>query len=79
MKILYASGLSLNDSSLYRLWALERLGHQVIPFNSFDYVPRNPILRKATFRLSAGPAVDAPQSRPSSHRRSGETRSLLGR
>ena len=28
MKILYAAGLSPNDSSLYRLWALERLGHR---------------------------------------------------
>ncbi len=26
-----------NDSSLYRLWALERLGHQVIPFNAYEY------------------------------------------
>jgi spore maturation protein CgeB len=57
MKILYASGLSLNDSSLYRLWALERLGHQVIPFNSFDYLPRNSIIRKVTLHLSTGPAV----------------------
>ena len=30
MKILYAAGLSPKESSLYRLWALERLGHQVI-------------------------------------------------
>ncbi len=29
MKILYAAGLSPNDTSLYRLWALERLGHTV--------------------------------------------------
>lgn len=58
MKILYASGLSLQDSSLYRLWALERLGHQVIPFNAFDYLPRNPLIRKVTHRLSAGPSVD---------------------
>jgi spore maturation protein CgeB len=57
MKILYASGLSLNDSSLYRLWALERLGHQIIPFNSFDYVPQNPLIRKAAHRLSTGPSV----------------------
>jgi spore maturation protein CgeB len=58
MKILYASGLSLEESSLYRLWALERLGHQVIPFNTFDYLPQNPIVRKATHRLSAGPSVN---------------------
>jgi spore maturation protein CgeB len=58
MKILYASGLSLNDSSLYRLWALERLGHQIVPFNTFDYAPRNPLISKITHRLSAGPSVN---------------------
>jgi len=57
MKILYASGLSPNDSSLYRLWALERLGHQVIPFNSFDYEPASPFLRKVVHRLVAGPGI----------------------
>jgi spore maturation protein CgeB len=58
MKIIYAAGLSPNDSSLYRLWALERLGHKVIPFNSYEYESRNPIVRKVIFRLSAGPHVD---------------------
>ncbi len=58
MKILYATGLSPNDSSLYRLWALERLGHHVIPLNAFDYEPENPVLRKIAFRLAAGPSVD---------------------
>jgi spore maturation protein CgeB len=58
MKILYAAGLSPNDSSLYRLWALERLGHHVIPLNSFDYDPRNPIARKLVYRLVTGPTVD---------------------
>ena len=57
MKILYASGLSPKESSLYRLWALERLGHHVIPFNTFDYHPRNPIIRKAAHRLSAGSRI----------------------
>jgi len=57
MKILYASGLTPNDSSLYRLWALERLGHQVIPFNAFDYDSRNPLVRKVVYRLAAGPSV----------------------
>jgi hypothetical protein len=57
MKILYAAGLAPQESSLYRLWALERLGHQVIPFNTHDYEQRNPLLRKATLRLSTGPAV----------------------
>lgn len=58
MKILYASGLSPNDSSLYRLWALERLGHQVAPLNAYEYESRNPIVRKVVFRLVAGPQVD---------------------
>ena len=58
MKILYAAGLSPNDSSLYRLWALERLGHQVIPFNAYEYLSPNPLLRKIVFRLSAGPSVN---------------------
>ena len=58
MKILYAAGLSPNDSSLYRLWALQRLGHQVIPFNAYQYDSPNPLIRKIVFRLSAGPAVN---------------------
>ena len=58
MKILYAAGLSPNDSSLYRLWALERLGHHVIPLNVSDYEPRNPFFRKIAFRLAAGPSVE---------------------
>ena len=57
MKILYAAGLLPKDSALYRLWALERLGHQVIPFNTYDYLPRNPLFGKLTHRLSAGPNV----------------------
>jgi spore maturation protein CgeB len=58
MKILYASGLSPNDTSLYRLWALERLGHQVIPFNFYDYNPSNPLVHRIVYRLAMGPAVD---------------------
>ncbi len=57
LKILYASGLSPNDSSLYRLWALERLGHTVIPLNAYAYDPAPPVLRKLLFRLQAGPWV----------------------
>ncbi len=58
MKILYAAGLSPNDSSLYRLWALERSGHQVIPFNSFGYESRNPVIRKVVHRITMGPWVN---------------------
>jgi hypothetical protein len=57
MKILYAAGLSPNDSSLYRLWALERLGHTVIPFNSYEYEFRNSLVRKVAHRLAMGPMV----------------------
>jgi spore maturation protein CgeB len=57
MKILYAAGLLPKESSLYRLWALERLGHQVIPFNTFDYLPRNPLISKVAHRLAAGSFV----------------------
>jgi hypothetical protein len=58
MKILYASGLSPNDSSLYRLWALERLGHEVIPFNAYGYESSNALVRKLAHRLAVGPGVD---------------------
>jgi hypothetical protein len=58
MKILYASQLSPHDSALYRLWALERLGHTLVPFNWFEYESSNALVRKVVFRLSAGPHVD---------------------
>lgn len=57
MKILYAAGLSPNDSSLYRLWALERLGHTVVPFNTYEYGFRNSLAQKIAHRLAAGPMV----------------------
>jgi spore maturation protein CgeB len=57
LKILYAAGLSPNDSSLYRLWALERLGHRVVPLNAFEYRPKSELLEKIRFRLAAGPWV----------------------
>jgi len=58
MKILYAAGMSPNDSSLYRLQALERLGHQVVPLNAYEYESRNALARKIIFRLSMGPGVN---------------------
>ena len=58
MKILYAAGLSPNDSALYRLWALKRLGHQVIPFNSYDYISSNRLAHMVYFRLAAGGPVN---------------------
>jgi len=50
--------LSPNDSSLYRLWALERLRHTVVPLNAYDYVPGNEVIRQLTARLAAGPSVN---------------------
>lgn len=58
MKILYAGTLTPNDTALYRLWALERLGATVVPFPTRGYEAENPVLRKLLFRLSAGPGVD---------------------
>lgn len=58
MKILYAAGLSPNDSALYRLWALERLGHHVVPFNFFPYESSNVLVRKIVHRMVVGPQVD---------------------
>lgn len=57
MKILYAAQLSERDSALYRLWALERLGHAVVPLNSYGYEPRSALLRKVVHRAQVGPWV----------------------
>ncbi len=57
MKILYAGTLTENDSALYRLWALERLGHTVVPLALAAYEAQHPLLRRVFFRLSAGPGV----------------------
>ena len=58
LKFVYASGLSPNDSSLYRLWALERLGHAVVPLNAYEYKAGSELQRKIEFRLAAGPSVE---------------------
>jgi spore maturation protein CgeB len=58
VKILYAAQLSPNDSALYRLWALERLGHTVAPINSFEYVPKSALLGKVVHRAQMGPGVE---------------------
>lgn len=57
MKILYAGSLTPNDSALYRLWALEREGHTVFPFDISGYEPGHPLLRKVAFRAVMGPHV----------------------
>ena len=58
MKILYAGTLTPNDTALYRLWALQRLGAAVIPLPLLGYEAKNAMARKVWFRLSAGPGVD---------------------
>ncbi|HWB33651.1 MAG TPA: glycosyltransferase [Acidobacteriaceae bacterium] len=58
LKILYAAGLSERDSSLYRLWALERLGHTVVRLNAYEYEAGHPVLQKIAFRLAAGPWIE---------------------
>jgi hypothetical protein len=58
LRILYAAGLSPNDSSLYRMWALKRLGSSVVPLNAYEYAPANALLSKITLRLAAGPSVN---------------------
>jgi spore maturation protein CgeB len=57
LTILYAGQITPNDNALYRLWALERLGHRVIPFSTSDYAPGGRILQALAFRFLAGPAV----------------------
>jgi spore maturation protein CgeB len=57
LKILYVASLGPYDSSLYRKWALERLGHAVIPLDPAPYQPANPLLRKVLFRAQTGPWV----------------------
>ena len=58
MKILYAAQLSENDSALYRLWALQRLGHTVVPINTYDYQPASSLLQKVQHRAQMGPWVE---------------------
>src|SRR6185437_13705402 len=57
LKILYAGALDEKDSALYRLWALERLGHRVVQLNSYAYEPSNALVGKIAFRLAAGPWI----------------------
>ncbi len=57
MKILYVGNLSPHDSTLYRMWALERLGETPIPLDALAYIHRSPLAQKIAFRLAAGPEV----------------------
>ncbi len=55
MKILYAGRTAEGASSLNRIWALRRLGHQVTTFDPDPYVLRNSLLQKIAFRIADGP------------------------
>ena len=55
MKILYAGELRPGTSCLFRKWALERLGHEVIGFDPTGYRIRNELLHKVAFRAAIGP------------------------
>ena len=55
MRILYAAPLGAGRSSLYRLWALRRLGHTVVAVDTLAYRPHNRLLHGLAFRAAAGP------------------------
>jgi len=57
VRILYAGPMAKGGSCYYRLLALRRLGHEVIPFDADSYWYKNRFLHAATFALSAGPQV----------------------
>ncbi len=59
MRILYAGGQAPGSSSLYRRWALEKLGHEVVPFDIHAYLYEHSLLHKIAFRLAAGPKTEA--------------------
>lgn len=58
MKILFAGEQAGGTSSLFRRWALERLGHTVVTIDPHDYVLQNPLFQKVAFRLAAGPHAE---------------------
>lgn len=55
MKIVFAGRTVEGTSSLQRLWALRRLGHEVVVFDPEPYQPANALMRKVAFRLANGP------------------------
>jgi hypothetical protein len=55
MKILYSGELRPGTSCLFRKWALERLGHEVVGLDPTGYVLNNKLLRKLAFRAAIGP------------------------
>ncbi len=58
LKILYAGTLTPNDSALYRKWALERLGHESVHFDTTPYLKVKSVMSKIVYRLAMGPGVE---------------------
>ena len=58
MKILYAGNLAAGTSALFRLWALRRMGHEVVTIDPSEYFYKNQLVHKVTFRLQIGPKVE---------------------
>jgi spore maturation protein CgeB len=57
LKILYVGPLDKNNSSLYRLWALERLGMEVVPMDALAYWQGSRLALNIRGRLIIGPTV----------------------
>ncbi len=58
MKILYAAGLATGRSSVFRLWALRRLGHTVVELDTLAFRPENALLHGLALRAAWGPHAD---------------------
>ncbi len=54
MKILFAGRTAEGSSSLQRLWALRRLGHELVVFDPAQYDPAPGLLGKIAFRVANG-------------------------
>jgi len=57
-RILYCGPLGRASTSLHRLWALQRLGHDVLGLDDAELERGPAVLRKCLGRLRAGPAVN---------------------
>lgn len=51
LKILYVGPLTRNDSALYRMWAIERAGHTIVPLDSSEYASKSKVLNRIAYRL----------------------------
>ncbi len=79
MKILYVGQLSPNDSALYRLWALERLGHTVVAIDCLEYQPRECVAAEGGASGAGGALGGAAESGYSGGGGAGDGRRFSGR